>query len=249
MHLPADADTGEENESVPIDARELSLAAFVERNRVELIARCREKMAQRYAPLPPPPSAAHGVPRFLQQLVEVLESEQVVSARKAQSPPSARSAAEIGPAAAEHGAVLLQHGFTVDQVVREYGDVCQAVTELALTQNTEFSTNEFRILNRSLDDAIADAVSAHQSVAQQTMIDGQASLHLRLHTLMHNHQRLVGIARHSFFAIKSGQVGITGATGTLLAHALDELLQLAEERLPRLVEALRQVTEKSATSD
>jgi hypothetical protein len=43
----------------------------------------------------------------------------------------------------------------VDQVVHNYGDVCQAVTGLALEQEAPILIDEFRILNRRLDDAIA----------------------------------------------------------------------------------------------
>lgn len=41
-------------------------------------------------------------------------------------------------AAAIHGADLLHQGFTTDQVVYEYGDLCQSVTELAV------ATSDFR---------------------------------------------------------------------------------------------------------
>ncbi len=66
---------------------------------------------------------------------------------------------EIGRAAAKHGHELLQHGFTVNQVVHDYDDLCQAVTELAIEKNAPVSPGEFKTLNRCLDQAIADAVS------------------------------------------------------------------------------------------
>ena len=51
-------------------------------------------------------------------------------------------------------------------VVREYGDVCQAVTELAIEQGVQISVNEFRVFNRCLDEAIAGAVSHFPSPFQ-----------------------------------------------------------------------------------
>jgi hypothetical protein len=39
-------------------------------------------------------------------------------------------------------------GYTIDQVVHDYGDVCQAVTELASEQNTFIAVDEFHTLNR-----------------------------------------------------------------------------------------------------
>lgn len=235
MRLPADPAASD----APADARGSTLAAFVQRNRVELMARCQVKAAQRHAPRSPPPATSSGVACFLQQLVDVLETERAAGPADAPQGQHEPGTPEIGQTAAAHGTALLQQGFTVDQVVRGYGDVCQSVTELALAQDTRISTDEFRILNGCLDNAIAEAVTAYQNVAQQTLIDGQAGQHLKLRMLMHDHQRLVGIARHSFQAIKSGHVGITGATSNLLAHALDELLQLSETRLPQVVEVLR----------
>jgi hypothetical protein len=38
---------------------------------------------------------------------------------------------EIGDSAVLHGHDLLLRGFTVAQVVRDYGDVCQSITDLA----------------------------------------------------------------------------------------------------------------------
>jgi hypothetical protein len=66
----------------------------------------------------------------------------------------------IGRAAALHGAKLLRRGFSVDQVVHDYGDVCQCVTALAVEQESVISVDEFHTLNRCLDNAIADAVAA-----------------------------------------------------------------------------------------
>jgi hypothetical protein len=45
--------------------------------------------------------------------------------------------------------------------VHDYGDVCQAITELALAINAPISTDDFRMLNRCLDDAIAGAVTQY----------------------------------------------------------------------------------------
>ena len=66
---------------------------------------------------------------------------------------------EMGVAAAAHGSQLLKLGFSVDQVVHDYGDVCQAITDLAFERQAAFPIQEFRTLNRCLDNAIADAVT------------------------------------------------------------------------------------------
>ena len=45
--------------------------------------------------------------------------------------------------------------------LRDYGDVCQSITDLALQLNAPINVEDFRTLNRCLDDAIASAVTEH----------------------------------------------------------------------------------------
>ena len=52
------------------------LHEFLTSNRTELITRCRNKVAKRLSPSEIPLALDHGVPLFLQQLVETLRLEQ-----------------------------------------------------------------------------------------------------------------------------------------------------------------------------
>src|SRR5438876_5872127 len=100
-----------------MSARKSMLNEFITLNREEIVARCRAKVATRSTP---PPSAAeidHGVPLFLDQLVDMLRS-------------GGTSTLAIDQSAGRHGHDLLVQGFTVSQVVHDYGDVCQTVTDL-----------------------------------------------------------------------------------------------------------------------
>jgi hypothetical protein len=125
-------------------------------------------------------------------------------------------------------------GFSVDQVVHDYGDVCQCVTALAVEQDVSISTDEFRTLNRCLDNAIADAVASFGSV-RQTSIDLKAETsQQRLLAFAAEHRRLVDIGIQSLNAIRTGNIGISGATGTLLAHTLGELRSLTDRTLPEI---------------
>ena len=210
------------------------LHEFLTSNRQLLISRCREKVAKRSAPTGTLATIDHGVPLFLQQLVETLRSEQETHIRGVDAEPTPATT-EIGRAAALHGAELLRRGFSVDQVVHDYGDVCQCVTALAVEQDTPISTDEFRTLNRCLDNAIADAVASFGS-ARQTSIDRQAeTLQQRLVVFAAEHRRLIDIALQSLTAIKTGNIGISGATGALLDHALAELRSLTERSLPDIL--------------
>ena len=124
------------------------LHEFVAVNREEIIRRCRAKVAARSVPPPPQAEIDHGVPLFLEQLVDALRL-------------GLSSSPEIGHTALQHGHDLLLQGFTVSQVVHDYGDVCQAITELAVEMDAPISTDDFRTLNRCLDDAIAGAVTEY----------------------------------------------------------------------------------------
>ena len=73
------------------------------------------------------------------------------------------STLEIDRSAGQHGHDLLLKGFTVSQVVHDYGDVCQTITELAMETNAPISTEDFRTLNRCLDEAIASAVTMYDA--------------------------------------------------------------------------------------
>jgi hypothetical protein len=212
----------------------MMLHEFLTSNRQLLIGRCRDNVARRFGPVKTLATIDHGVPLFLQQLVETLREEQTTLVRGADSQPAPAPTA-IGRAAALHGAELLRRGFSVDQVVHDYGDVCQCVTALAVDQDAPITNDEFRTLNRCLDNAIADAVAAFGS-ARQTSIDRQAeTLHQRLVVFATEHRRLIDIAIHSLTAIKTGNIGIGGATGALLAHTLDELRSLTDRTLPEIL--------------
>ena len=210
------------------------LHEFLTSNRTELVSRCRSKVAKRLSPTEIPLALDHGVPLFLQQLVETLRLEQREPPGATVEPEPSPAATEIGRAATVNGAELLRLGYTVDQVVHNYGDVCQAVTELAGEEHAPISTDEFRTLNRCLDNAIADAVTSFGH-ARQVLLDDQAeTLQQRLHYYALEHRRLVDIALQSYAVIKTGRIGATGATGTLLFHTLEELRSLADRTLPEI---------------
>jgi hypothetical protein len=92
------------------------LHEFVIAHREEIISRCSAKVAERSTVRRTKDGTDHGVPMFLDQLIEEL--------RVGLSPNL-----EIRKTATKNGQDLLRQGFTVSQVVHGYGDVCQAITE------------------------------------------------------------------------------------------------------------------------
>ena len=77
------------------------------------------------------------------------------------------STSAIGSAATRHGGQLQARGYSVSQVVHHYGEVCQAVTELAAEQQAPITPEEFHTLNGCLDTAIAEAVTEHTRMSAE----------------------------------------------------------------------------------
>lgn len=210
------------------------LHEFLAAHRNELIHDCRTRVARRYAPAETPQVVDHGVPLFLQQLIDTLHAEQRTTIRIPSEPGPSPAPTDIGKAATLHGAELLRLGYNVDQVVHHYGDVCQSVTEMAVAKNQAISTDEFRTLNRCLDEAIADAVTAFADERENLILDQASDLHHRLGVLAEEQRRLVELALQTFAAIQAGKVGTTGATASALAKTLEELKDLIERTLPEI---------------
>ena len=208
------------------------LHKFLSENRDLLIERCRDKVAKRFEPTAAASEIDHGVPLFLAQLVETLRAEQATSERISDTTEPTPAPTAIGRAAALHGAELLRRGFTVDQVVHDYGDVCQSVTALAVERATPISTDEFRTLNRCLDNAIADAVASFGAARQVSLDRVTQTSQQRIVDYIADHRRLTAIAGQSFTAIKTGNIGSGGATGDLLTHTLKELDEITDRLQP-----------------
>jgi len=184
------------------------LYEFIGLHRAEIIRRCRAKVAARSIPPPTEAEVNHGVPLFLDQLVGALRLGLVTSP-------------EIGESAVHHGHDLLRQGFTVSQVVHDYGDICQAITELALELSTPIGTEDFRTLNRCLDDAIAAALTEYGRERNQSTLDGEVARGTeRLAFLAHELRNLAQTALVSFEVLKTGNVGVGGSTGTILHRSL-----------------------------
>jgi hypothetical protein len=214
--------------------RRQMLHEFLTSHRRELITRCKERVTKRFAPEALPAVIDHGVPLFLEQLADTLRREQLTLARGASEPEPAPASSAISRSAALHGTELLRLGYNVDQVVHDYGDICQAVTDLAIERHAYISADEFRTLNRCLDAAIADAVTAFAHDRDSRVFNQAELLHNRMGLLASEQRRLVEMAIQAFAAIKTGNIGVTGATGTALVNTLYELRDLIDRSLPEI---------------
>jgi signal transduction histidine kinase len=210
---------------------------FLSNNRDELIARCTKKVAKRPKRNASQEQLRNGIPMFLEQLRRTLEAEHGGDRTDALrisgvSGGNASALSEMGVSAAAHGKKLLELSYTVDQVVHDYGDLCQAITDVAFERDAPFSVDEFRTLNRCLDNAIADAVTEFSfqrdtAIAEQHAVDTNQ----RLGFLMHELRNSLTSATLAVNAIELGTLNLTGATGTILKRSLGGIGKLIDRSL------------------
>ena len=198
------------------------LYEFVTTYRDAIIKRAREKLTARPWPVASPQELENGVPLFLSQLSETLRAE---------STGAAHSQGEIGSTATRHGSDLLALGFTVSQVVHDYGDICQAVTELAIEQNAPITTEEFKTLNGCLDTAIAEAVTEHARITAESRSTEESE---RAGQIAHETRDLLNTAILAYQSLKRGTVAINGSTGAVLGRSLMGLRDLVDSTLSEI---------------
>ncbi|MEO7167033.1 MAG: HAMP domain-containing sensor histidine kinase, partial [Chthoniobacterales bacterium] len=202
------------------------------------------KVAQRPAPRATEAELEHGITLFLDQIIKTLQAEesaQPLESHRMSGPSGGVDAifSEMGVAAKEHGRELLHSGFTIDQVVHDYGDLCQAVTDLAVESNAPISNDEFRTLNRCLDNAIAVAATEFNAQRDNIFADKDAQANVRLGFFAHELRNHLNSAMLALSAIKEGSVGLTGATGTVLNRSLVALRTLIDRSLSEARTAAR----------
>ena len=192
---------------------------FITSYRDLIITRTREKLTDRPWALVSDSELEHGVPLFLTQLAETLRLETTATPF---------SASAIGESAARHGRELRALGFNISQVVHDYGDICQAITEVAVDQKLPITTEEFHTLNRCLDTAIAGAVTEHVRITAETRRREEIE---RTGQLAHEIRDVLHSAVLAFNTLKLGAVAINGSTGSVLGRSLMTLRDLVDNTL------------------
>jgi len=195
------------------------LSQFVVEHREQILALTRKKVLIRMAPRPTESEIEHGVPLFLDQMTQVLREH---------GPPGATLDPKIGRSAAGHGGDRMRVGFTVDQLVHDYGDVCQAITELAVDLNVPIATDDFRTLNKCLDYAIARAVTEFERQRERSQVDRENE---RTGRVDHELRNALTTAKITFYVLKQGKVAIGGSTGMLLERSLNALSEMLDRSI------------------
>ena len=210
---------------------------FLANNRDDLVARCKAKVAARPRRAASDAQLADGIPMFLDQLIRTLEAEEAGEHQESLEISGASGGdglalSQIGVSAAAHGASLLGLGYTVDQVVHDYGDLCQAITDLAFERDAPFAVDEFRTLNRCLDNAIADAVLEFTTQRDARVLTHHANeTRERVGFLVHELRNAISTASVAVSALEFGNLSIAGATGAVLKRSLASLGLLVDRAI------------------
>jgi hypothetical protein len=183
------------------------LEDFIVSHRDEVVARCHMKVRQRTNAPPTPVAIEHGVPVFLDELIAELRNGLSMHP-------------DMTNTAAKHGHDMLLQGLTPAEVVHNYGDVCQVITEMAMEQHAPISSDDFRMLNRCLDDAIASAITQYGSERETTAKETTAHETNHIRVLGDALRATIVSARAAFQAITEGKVGFAGSTGMVLERSL-----------------------------
>jgi signal transduction histidine kinase len=191
------------------------LHKFLSSNRAAILDRARLKVAARSTPRATEEEIESGIPLFVDQIIEIMRAMPGASGRMAAS-------------ASVHGGSLMRRGFTVAQVVNDYGSVCQAVTELADEMKAPITAEEFKTFNLCLDDAIAGAVTEFARVRDESIADAGR---LHLGELAHELRNALGAAIVSYETLRTGTVGLEGGTGAVLGRSLRRLSSLIDRSL------------------
>ncbi len=203
----------------------MMMHTFLTNNRDELIVRCKAKVAARPKRAASEAQLSNGVPMFLGQLIRTLQAEEAGEHAESVeisgiSGGDALALSEIGVSAAAHGASLLSLGYSVDQVVHDYGDLCQAITDLAFERDAPFAVDEFRTMNRCLDNAIADAVMEFTAQRDARILKTHTNeARERVGFLVHELRNALSTASMAVSAIEFGNLSMSGATGSVLKRS------------------------------
>lgn len=200
----------------------MSLYEFISANGRDILSSARAKILARKWPAVSPNELENGLPKFLGQLAETLRL-------RSTSAPFSETA--IGTTASKHGGEALAEGFTVAQVVHDYGDICQAITEAAVEKKVAISSEDFQTLNLCLDNAIAGAVTEFSRRREEALGEGEAE---RLGYLTHELRNLLSTAMLSFAAVKSGRVAVAGSTGAITERSLTGMRDLLDTTITEL---------------
>ncbi|MGI4861224.1 MAG: sensor histidine kinase [Janthinobacterium lividum] len=143
---------------------------------------------------------------------------------------------EMRQGSLDHARASFAEGFPIDKLVHDFGGICQNVTALADEHGLSFTANEFKIMNRCLDNAIADAVQEFSHIAQASVARSKANTDSkRFGVFVHELRNYIDSALLAAQAMRTANLTPSSAVGSLLDRSLRGLAALID----RAVENVR----------
>lgn len=216
----------------------MALHEFLDQHRSDILDLTHTKIAET-SPRGTDAELIDSLPEAFDDIVAVLREDRGLERETASTAPM--------KTATVHGRQRLRLGFTITELVHDYGALCSAITSLA--ERTEHITpREYQILNQALDTAIAEAVSEYagqREMDRDRVVDRRSTEHLGF--IAHELRNALAAAMLSFDVIKRGDVGLRGRTSEMLERSLKRAQglvdrSLAEVRLRSGLELARETT-------
>lgn len=213
---------------------------FLKNNHSLLLERCRTNAQKRRMNDAPMVDLACALPRLLTEIT--LRMRALHNPVAVNPPPEVLDRGETantqtGIAGTETGKALFALGFHIEDVVLGYGDLCQAITELAAERDAPFHVSEFRMLNLCIDTAVANAVRGFSSDRDTAMwATAEADRKVQSGMLAHEMRNLMHTALLAFAALKAGSLSAASATGLLAEQTLLRLGKLTDQLLLEVVQ-------------
>lgn len=209
----------------------IMLYEFLKNNKNEILHNTQVRTLEMAGARPSSDQLRKGLPIFYQQLIDILVFEDTSSdttdhgGYKATDNPAE---VELSKSAGRHGSELMRLGYSLSHVVHAYGAMCQSITELLTSKETNITPSEFHHLNRCLDVAISGAVTnfqAHQIIKSKN----QENEHLGF--LAHELRNTLMSINLSFEMIKMGSVGAQGSTSRIMDSSIKRMQFLIDQSL------------------
>jgi signal transduction histidine kinase len=159
-----------------------------------------------------------GLPQFYDILIDRLEKE-------SKGMPKGSEEEEGPDTTVRHGKELSRLGYTVSQVVKGYGTLCQAITELAQQMHAPITPGEFSTLNLSLDLAISGAVTGFAERVERVGTNESAK---RIGGLVHELRNCLAAVTVAHTMVKQGIVGSGGTTNALMERNLARMRDILD---------------------
>jgi hypothetical protein len=134
------------------------LHEFLTTHRDAILASALAKLSHRCWPPVTNTEVERGIPLLFAQLCDTMRGERRSAARSPEA---------IGGLEVHYANALRQLDLTLEQVVHDYGEICEAIIKVAAAQHITIVGDDLEILRRCLDSATAEATADHSWVSRK----------------------------------------------------------------------------------